>query len=280
MAEAAAKLREASALLDPVTATPRLDAELLLAHALGISRESLLLDLPKLGVPQMFGALVARRLAQEPIAHIVGAKEFWGLSFQVSPDVLIPRPDSELLIAEALRLFAGSPPQSLLDLGTGSGALLLSALHEFPAARGTGIDASAAALQVAHNNADRLALADRAHFHLLDWNNRNWEAALPGPFDLILANPPYIADDAPLARDVADYEPKAALFAGADGLDDYKILIPVLDPLLARGGAALIEIGFDQANHVSKLAADHGYAVECKQDFGGNDRLIILRRSD
>ena len=278
MGEAAAALREAAQKLSDISDSSRLDAELLLAHALGIGRDKLLLDLPNLAVPASFDALVQRRLQSEPIAHILGTREFWGLEFQVSPDVLIPRPDSETLIEEALRLFAGAPPGKILDLGTGSGALLLAALHEFPQASGIGMDASAAALQIAHENADQLRIADRSQFILLDWMQADWIAGLGGPFDLILANPPYIASTAALSAEVVDFEPHAALFAGDDGLDDYRIIIPAVDRLLAPEGVALLEIGFDQAKSVSKIAHDSGYDVDCKQDLGGNDRMLILHR--
>ena len=278
MGEAALALREAARTLGPVSDTPRLDAELLMAHALAIEREQLLLDLPKLMVPDSFGLLIKRRAKHEPIAHIIGTREFWGLEFQVSPDVLIPRPDSETLIEEAVRIFRDTPPQNILDLGTGSGALLLAALHEFPDAKGVGIDASAAALQVAHNNADRLDMSDRARFALLDWTRTDWTDGLDGPFDLILANPPYVSSALVLAPEVAHFEPHQALFAGKEGLDDYRIIIPALDRLLADKGAALLEIGFDQAEPVSQIASRSGYVAECKQDFGGNDRLLTLRR--
>lgn len=278
MGEAAGALRDAARLLETISDTPRLDAELLLAHALGISRDKLLLELPNLAVPAHFDALVQRRLQSEPIAHILGTREFWGLEIQVSPDVLIPRPDSETLIEEALRQFAGDPPDKILDLGTGSGALLLAALHEFPNASGIGMDASAAALQIAHDNADQLQLADRSQFMLLDWGQADWISCLDGPFDLILANPPYIATAVTLSAEVADFEPHAALFAGDDGLADYRVIIPALDRLLAPDAVALLEIGFDQAKSVSKIAQDNGYDVDCKQDLGGKDRMLILRR--
>ena len=278
MGEAALALREAARTLGPVSDTPRLDAELLMAHALAIEREQLLLDLPKLMVPDSFGLLIKRRAKHEPIAHIIGTREFWGLEFQVSPDVLIPRPDSETLIEEAVRIFRDTPTPNILDLGTGSGALLLAALHEFPDAKGVGIDASAAALQVAHNNADRLDMSDRARFALLDWTRTDWTDGLDGPFDLILANPPYVSSALVLAPEVAHFEPHQALFAGKEGLDDYRIIIPALDRLLADKGAALLEIGFDQAEPVSQIASRSGYVAECKQDFGGNDRLLTLRR--
>ncbi len=278
MGDAAAALRDAAQSLSGISDTPRLDAELLMAHALDIERSDLLLRLPELTVPAAFPALIERRLKSEPIAHIIGRKEFWGLDFQVTPDVLIPRPDSELLIEEAVRLFAGVPPQRILDLGTGSGALVLAALNEFPDATGLGIDASAAALQIAHNNADMLDLADRAAFVLLDWTAPGWTDSLGSGFDLILANPPYISSRADLAADVTDFEPAAALFAGEEGLDDYHLIIPMLEKLLSPVGNALLEIGFDQAIPVSELAENNGYHIELKQDLGGNDRLLVLRR--
>ncbi|MFT5329527.1 MAG: release factor glutamine methyltransferase [Parasphingorhabdus sp.] len=278
MGDAASALREAAQLFAEISDSPRLDAELLMAHVLQIERSELLLKLPALTVPSEFAALVERRQRSEPIAHIIGRKEFWGLDFQVTADVLIPRPDSELLIEEAVRLFASTHPQRILDLGTGSGALVLAALHEFPEARGLGMDASAAALQIAHNNADALGLADRASFLLLDWCQPDWTGSLGSGFDLILANPPYVASGVRLSADVADFEPHQALFAGEQGLDDYAIIIPALEKLLSPGGAALLEIGFDQANPVSEMATKSGYHVELKQDLGKNDRLLILRR--
>ncbi|WP_109355956.1 peptide chain release factor N(5)-glutamine methyltransferase [Sphingorhabdus sp. EL138] len=278
MADIAAVLRNAAQALGSVSDTPRLDAELLMAHLLGIDREQLLLDLPKLTVPEGFAELLERRKAHEPVAHIIGEREFWSLPFHVSPDVLIPRPDSEILIETAVQIGKIHPPARILDLGTGSGALLLATLSEFPEAQGVGMDASAPALAVAHNNADRLRLSDRAHFILQDWTAVGWTQFLNGRFDLILANPPYVSTKAELSREVADFEPHQALFAGAQGMDDYEIIIPALVELLSENGTALLEIGFDQAEPVTKLAEKNGYIVECKQDLGGNDRLLVLRR--
>ncbi len=274
----AAALRQAAQALETVSDTPRLDAELLMAHLLGISRQDLLLNLPKLDVPDGFSALLERRKSHEPVAHIVGEREFWSLPFQVSADVLIPRPDSEILIETAVEIGSDHPPIHILDLGTGSGALLLAALSEFPEARGVGIDASPAALAMAHNNADSLGLSDRARFLLQDWTMADWTQSLAGPYDLILANPPYVSTQAELSREVSEFEPHKALFAGAQGMDDYHIIIPALGDLMADDGTALIEIGFDQAGQVTKLAEKNGYSVECKQDLGGNDRLLVLRR--
>lgn len=278
MANAANALRDAAQKLAQVSDTPRLDAEILLAHALDISREQLLLDLPRLTVPEGYAALVRRRAASEPVAYLTGVREFWGLEFTVSNDVLIPRPDSELLIEQAVASFTEAVPLQILDLGTGSGALLLAALSEFRNASGTGIDASADALKIANANAERLNLSDRVQFRPLDWTISDWTSGLADRFDLILANPPYVSTKARLADDVAKFEPHEALFAGEDGLDDYKIIIPVLEMLLAPGGVALLEIGFDQRESVSKIASENGYVLECKQDLGGNDRLLILKR--
>lgn len=278
MGDAAAALRAAAQKLTEISDSSRLDAELLMAHALQIERAELLLKLPELAAPAEFSALVDRRLQSEPIAHIIGRKEFWGLDFQVTPDVLIPRPDSELLIEEAVGAFASVHPRRILDLGTGSGALLLAALSEFPEASGLGIDVSAAALQIAHNNADALGLADRARFLLLDWRSPEWADSLESGFDLILANPPYVSTRASLSADVGQFEPHRALFAGEDGLDDYRIIIPALESLLSPTGTALLEIGFDQAAPVSEMATKNNYHIELKQDLGGNDRLLILRR--
>lgn len=279
MADAASGLRAASRALQDRSDTPRLDAELLMAHALGISRDRLLLDLPGLKEPDTFAALLKRRMTCEPVAHIIGEKEFWGLPFRVSGDVLIPRPDSELLIEQAVRIFENDAPVQILDLGTGSGALLLAALSEFPEARGVGVDASAAALGMAHSNADHLDLSDRAQFQLLDWSRAGWQDLLPGPFDLILANPPYVSTAARLSPDVRDFEPHQALFAGPEGLDDYKILLPCLDNLLGPDGHVLLEIGHDQADKLTQLAETHGFSSECHEDLGGNDRLLILTRA-
>ncbi|WP_373492410.1 peptide chain release factor N(5)-glutamine methyltransferase [Parasphingorhabdus sp.] len=278
MGDAAGALREAAQRLAGISDSPRLDAELLMAYALQIERSELLLKLPGVDVPAGFSGLVDRRQRSEPIAHIIGQKQFWGLDFQVTPDVLIPRPDSELLIEEAVRKFAAAPPRRIVDLGTGSGALLLAALHEFPDARGVGMDASAAALQIAHNNADALGLADRSSFLLLDWTLPDWTGALGSGFDLILANPPYVATGAQLSADVADFEPHQALFAGEQGLDDYRIILPALEKLLSPDGTALLEIGFDQANPVSEIAVKNSYHIELKQDLSGNDRMLILHR--
>ncbi|MFO1260615.1 MAG: peptide chain release factor N(5)-glutamine methyltransferase [Sphingomonadaceae bacterium] len=265
-------LRDAALRLAAVSDTPRLDAELLMAHAAGMERGDLILGLRDMEAPEGFTALVERRLAHEPVSHIIGTRDFWTLTLNVTPHVLTPRPDSETLIEAAVAHFAGTTgPRRILDLGTGSGALLLAALSEWPAATGLGIDISAAALDVARCNAERCDLSDRAELRI-----GNWFEGIDECFDLILANPPYIATDAMLPRDVAEYEPHLALFAGADGLDAYRILAPALSAHLALGGMAAVEIGFDQGETAAVLFAEQGFSVSVLNDLGGNPRCLKL----
>ncbi len=267
-------LRDATDALTPVSATPRLDAELLMAHALGIDRSAMLLRQHDLDVPAGFAAMLARRVADEPVAYITGMQAFWDLDLHVTPDVLIPRSDSETLIEVAIAGFAGrDAPARILDLGTGSGALLLAALSVFGDAEGVGIDASAAALAVASGNAARLGLAARADFERRDWTLDGWADGL-GQFDLILCNPPYIEDETPLAPMVARHEPHSALFAGPDGLRDYRILLKTLEKLLKTNGFAIFEIGFNQSKTVEKLGTDAGFSSELTHDLSGNPRAL------
>jgi release factor glutamine methyltransferase len=250
-----------------------LDAELLMAHALGIEREALLLGGLDRPVPDQFEALVGRRIAGEPLAYIAGHRDFWTIRLAVAPGVLIPRPDSETLIEAAVAHFAGTPgPRRVLDLGTGSGALLLAALAEWPEATGVGIDRSPEALAIAQTNAETLGMAHRAEMIEGGW------AGTGEAFDLILCNPPYIATGAPLPRDVADHEPHSALFAGTDGLDDYRALAPLLPTHLAPGGVACIEIGATQGEPVASLMASQGLAVHIRHDLAGHDRCIVATR--
>lgn len=278
MSDVGAALREAAARLGDVSDTPRLDAELLMAHALGVERQALLLDPSRYEVPAGFAALVERRMTHEPVAYIVGHRDFWTIRVGVGPGMLIPRPDSEVLI-EACIDFARHErkqgwPARILDLGTGPGTLLLAALAEWPDAAGVGVDASETALSYARANAAALGTTDRVDFSLGDW-----AAGLDGPFDLILCNPPYIADSENLMRDVADFEPAGALFAGPDGLDDYRRIIPDLQRLMAPGGLAILEIGHTQRILVTELAEAVGFAVTCRQDLGGRDRALLLTRA-
>jgi release factor glutamine methyltransferase len=267
-------IRDAARRLEAVTDTARLDAELLMAEALGVSRSDLLLWRTRDAAPDAFAALVARRLAHEPVAQILGRKDFYGREFRVTRDVLIPRADSETTVAAALE--ACPPNGRILDCGTGSGALLLTLLAELPQATGVGVDRSSAALAVAADNADRLGLAGRAELRLGDWHERDWREGL-GQFHCVIANPPYVEEAAELAPSVRDYEPAGALFAGPEGLDDYRVLIPQLPALLAPGGSAVLEIGATQGDAVSGIAASAGFGAELRRDLGGRDRAVILR---
>jgi len=274
-----AALREASEAVARVSDTARLDAEILLAHALGIDRAEMLLRQRDLNVPEGFSALIARRLAHEPVAYITGKQGFWDLNLAVSPDVLIPRADSESLIEAAQKAFASrAAPKTILDLGTGSGALILAALSLFPEARGVATDASAAALQVARKNATDTGFAERLELRELNWRHQGWEQSAGGPFDLILCNPPYVESDASLSPMVRDHEPAEALFAGADGLDDYRALLPKLAGLLASGGIAIFEIGAAQAEKVGALARQAGLEWRLAKDLGGNSRCLTLNK--
>ena len=267
-------LREAAQRLAGVSDTPRLDAELLMAHALGVERQALLLDPARYAVPGDFDALVARRVAHEPVAYILGYRDFWTIRLKVGPGVLVPRPDSETLIEAAVAHFGAAGPRQILDLGTGPGTLLFAAMSEWPDARGLGIDASETALGYARANAAALGLADRAELR-----QGNWAGQVASRFDLILCNPPYIAESEALMPDVAGHEPGCALFAGADGLDDYRRIIPDLPRILAPGGVAILEIGHTQHMLVGELAKAAGFTVRCRQDLGGRDRALLLTRA-
>jgi release factor glutamine methyltransferase len=261
----------ATARLAPVSDTPRLDAELLLAHALGIAREQLILLEPDTEIPAAFESVLARREAGEPIAYITGSRGFWTIEIEVGPGVLIPRPDSETLIEAALAHFGERGPATILDLGTGPGTLLLAALDQWPDARGLGIDASETALAYARGNAARLGIAPRAEFRRGDWSE-----GLKDRFDLILCNPPYVETQAELGPGVREYEPHEALFAGPEGLDAYRRLAPILPPLIAPGGIACIEIGAGQDEAVSALFEPFGLRIGRRRDLAGRYRCVTL----
>ena len=267
-------IREAAGRLEAVSDTARLDAELLMAEVLGVSRSELLLRHTGDPVPDLFDALVNRRLAHEPVAQILGRKEFYGREFRVCRDVLTPRADSETTAAAALE--AAPPDARILDCGTGSGALLLTLLAERPDATGIGIDRSPAALAVAQDNAEHLGVADRAELRLLDWRKPRWRESL-SLFDLVVANPPYVESAAELAPSVRDYEPAGALYAGPEGLDDYRVLVPQLPALLRPAGLAVLEIGATQADAVDSIAREAGFRSELRRDLGGRARALILR---
>jgi release factor glutamine methyltransferase len=223
--------------------------------------------------PVTFAALVDRRAGHEPVAYITGEAEFFGLALQVTPATLIPRGDSEALVEAALN-FAGEAGRAI-DLGTGSGALLLALLANRSGWTGAGIDASGAALAVASANAAALGLAERSAWHHLSWHTPGWADDL-GTFDLILCNPPYVEDAAALDPDVRDFEPASALFAGPEGLDDYRFLIPQLRTLMKPGAVAIFEIGHTQAEAVSAIAAVAGFRAELRRDLAGRPRALLL----
>ena len=269
-------IRTGAERLTVVSDTARLDAELLMAEALRTSRSEMLVRRMRDLAPGGFDALLERRERGEPVAYITGRQEFWGLEFAVTPDVLIPRADSETVVRAALA--AKPDARRVLDLGTGSGALLLAVLSELPEAQGIGIDASAAALQVAGANAERLGLAGRVRMLQLDWTRLGWNAPL-GRFDLILANPPYVEDDAELAPDVRDHEPHLALFAGPEGLEAYRAIIPQLPALIEDDGVAVLEIGPTQADAVTAVAAPFGLAATLHRDLAGRPRALEFKKA-
>jgi release factor glutamine methyltransferase len=269
-------LREAATRLAPTSDTARLDAEVLMAHALGVTRTDVLLRHMRDPAPSGFAALVDRRMAHEPVAYITGSQEFYGLDLMVSPAVLIPRGDTETLVEAAREAFAGRPaPARILDLGTGSGALLLAALSLWPKAEGIAIERSAQALAVAQANGARHAPA--ARFIEGDWTQPGWSEGL-GQFDLILSNPPYVEDDADLAPSVRAHEPASALFSGADGLDDYRILVPQLPDLLTENGLAIIEIGWTQAAAVCAIAHDADLTSRAHPDLALRERAVEMAK--
>lgn len=261
--------------------SPRLDARLLLAHVLGIQPDVMLSTL-NFPLPQgegedalkRFNSFIALRAAREPLAYIIGRKEFWSLSFAVGPGVLVPRPETETLIEEALRRFPDrGTPLRILDLGTGSGCLLLTLLHEFPNASGVGVDVSGEALQWAGLNAKAIGVASRCRLVNGDWNDID-EAG----FDLVLSNPPYIArDEIPdLSADIVLHEPHTALDGGPDGLGAYRSLAACIGRFVAPKGVVLMEIGLGQASDVSLLLQEAGFAVNRPvDDLLGIARCIV-----
>jgi release factor glutamine methyltransferase len=259
--------------------SPRLEARLLLGHAMGATAEALLRD-PGAPVPPeaaaRFRAALTARLDSVPVAHILGTQGFWTLDLAVSPATLIPRPDSESLVEAALDAFPDAGAKlRVLDLGTGTGCLLLAVLAERPRAFGVGVDLVPGAAALAASNAARNRLADRAAFLAGDW-----AASLSGRFDLVLSNPPYIqsAAIAGLMPEVARHEPRSALDGGADGLAAYRHLAAILPGLLAPWGAAVLELGAGQRDAVEALARGAGLVPSaCRTDLGGVERALVLR---
>ena len=242
---------------------PRLDARLLLEFAKGDER--------------LFESFVVRRTAREPLAYITSHKEFWSLDFEVGPDTLIPRPETETIIEQALAIFPDrNASLAVLDLGTGTGCLLVAFLKEFPNTRGLGIDLSEKACAVSRRNAARHEVGDRCEIRVGDW-----AATVTGTFDVILSNPPYVrtADLAGLEPEVVCYEPIPALDGGPDGLAAYRVLAPELVRLLRPGGHALVEIGVGQSGEVAALTLHAGLeVVRIAPDLAGIPRVLTVRR--
>ena len=256
------------------------EARALIAGVLSVSREDMLAH-PERPVTAADAARLAdglaRRASGEPLARITGVREFWSLPIRLGPDTLVPRPETETVVEEVLsRIADRDGDYSILDLGTGSGCLLFALLSELPRARGLGIDGSTDALAIAAQNAEILGFSDRVRFRA-----GNWGAGLKGAFDIIVANPPYIAlrDKAALPREVRDFDPDFALFAGEDGLEAARALIPDLARLLAADGIAVVEIGAGQGAAVAEISRESGLSVgEARCDLAGLERALPLAK--
>lgn len=259
----------------------RFEARLLLSHASGLRTEEMIArgrDPAPSTIGEALRALTARRIRREPMAYILGEREFWGLPFKVTPAVLVPRPDSETVIEAALALMPDrARAWRILDLGLGSGCLLLTLLNEFANARGVGLDASADALAVATGNARALGVADRATLLHGDWRTPGWTQPLGGPFDLVVSNPPYIEASAidGLMPEVARFEPRLALDGGPDGLAAYRLIAAAGLRLVTVGGYLLVEGGEGQASGIAGIFAAVGlHPLAPVKDLGGIDRVI------
>jgi release factor glutamine methyltransferase len=264
--------------------TPRLDAEVLLAAALNVSRASLMADAGREVTPAQamaFEAMVSRRENREPVAYILERKEFWSMEFKVTPEVLIPRPDTECLIEHFLQIVKREKIAAprILDVGTGSGILAIVAAKECGDATVTAIDLSERALNLARHNAKTHGVDSQIHFVQADFHREFWEGA---PFDFVLSNPPYISCSTyeTLMPEVRQYEPKEALVGGEDGLEAYRKIIPLAGKVLRPGGCLILELGDDQAPEVNRLVAAEGTfeAIERACDYTGSERVISARR--
>jgi release factor glutamine methyltransferase len=260
---------------------PVIDARLLVEAAAGASRTDIIADPRRLLSDDQAAALegfIARRERREPVSHILGRKGFWKIMLQVTADVLTPRPDTETLVELVLRDLPEAKPFSVLDLGVGSGAILLAILAERPAGKGLGVDVSDEALAVARENAANLGLAGRVALLRGDWTRGLDDAG----FDLVVANPPYVrsADIATLAPEVRDHEPRLALDGGPDGLDAYRLLAPEILRVLKPGGLFAVEIGFDQSAEVEMLFKAAGAdGVSTYRDLANHDRVVAGTKS-
>lgn len=269
----------ATVLLEAGCNEARLDSELLLCHQLGWSgRDQIYLN-QDFDIPNeqalAFKGLVERRAKGEPIAHIRGYQEFWSLSFKVTKDTLIPRADTETLVQTVLDRCSSDVEGAILDLGTGSGCILISLLSECTNAMGVGVDKSQNALKIATENSFNLGFGDRTDFYVSDWLDD--VPRIDGGYDIVVSNPPYIprGDMAGLMRDVRDYEPSSALEAGDDGLDDYRKLLDQVPRVLKPNGFFAVEVGFDQAEVVSDLFIEAGFdQVRQSCDMSNIERIV------
>lgn len=260
--------------------TPDLEARILLAHAMGCDRDALFArrdELVPAAVAREAHGLLLRRMSGEPVARILGHREFWSLDLYLSPDTLVPRPDTETLVEQALTLFPDrEAPLRILDLGTGSGAILAALLVERPRAMGIGVDLSEGAAWTARDNLERAGLSDRGYVIVSDWGT-----GLNGGFDLVLSNPPYIQHRAMagLSREVRLHDPVLALDGGDDGLVAYRAIVADLARLLHPQGAAVLELGIGQEDEVARLAREAGLAVAgpARADLAGIPRALTLR---
>ena len=259
---------------------PVIDARLLVEAAADATRTDIVAEPKRPLTDAQVGVLdgfVARRIAREPISHILGRKGFWKIMLQVTPHVLTPRPDTETVVELVLRDIPENAAITILDLGVGSGAILLAILAERPAAKGLGVDVSEEALAVARDNAAQLGLAPRTALLRGDWTSGLGDAS----FDLVVANPPYIrtAEIETLEPEVRDHEPRLALDGGADGLDAYRVLAPQILRVVKPGGRFAVEIGHDQSAAVQALfRAAGGIEVTTAKDLANRDRVVSGRR--
>jgi release factor glutamine methyltransferase len=259
----------------------RFEARLLLSHAAGLSAEQLIARGPDVAPPETLTALralTARRVRREPMAYILGEREFWGLTFKVTPAVLVPRPDSETLVEAVLELLPDRHRAwRILDLGVGSGCLLLTLLREFSNATGVGMEASSEALAVARANAEFLGIAGRTTLLADDWRESGWADRLAGPFDLVVSNPPYVEAAAidGLMPEVARFEPRIALDGGPDGLAAYRAIAAASSKLITRGGWLAVEAGEGQIPEIARLFATVGLTPTAPwKDLGGIERVV------
>lgn len=259
--------------------TPELDARVLMKEALKLTDAELIAARDTTASPEgeaLFGNLICRRAAGEPVARILGYREFWGLRFDLGLDTLVPRPDTETVVEAALASFGRAGTERVLDLGTGTGCLLLAILSEMPGASGVGVDVAPKAVEIARHNAERLGLADRAVFLVSDW-----DSGVEGRFDLIVSNPPYIpsGDIAELPQEVRLHDPVRALDGGKDGLAAYRILAELAGRRLRPSGVMVVELGIGQEEPVAELMRAAGLSVDgaARPDLSGIPRALVVR---